>query len=514
MRLVHAKTCILLLFALELAACGTDEPMPGDAAETAMAPSNRIDLPKEAIESLGITFGTAKRGRLETYLDVPGRLVVPPDRRRVVRAPSAGRLHYVERADGMARADAPWSPATQGATFAEIRSAELGDIQEHLGKLEGERQALAIEQASLARETEAQRRLAKAAHELLEATRGRLRRASAHERQTAAMATLADTRAQELERLAGESAIGKKDLVDARQDALSAAALAMEALNAIETTGADLTRLAAEAALADARAQRTEQEAELATWRHAAATRHMEAALARLAHTVGESVASLGNLEGDTPRWAELESLPLFMPIEGVVHRVMLADGAHVEAGDAILEVVDASTLWFEGRVPEADAGAVAAGAMARVRVVGLPGEPLPVRIEALRPEADEATRMLWVHARVPNADGRLAAGRTAVASVQVGAAPAEEVLVPARAVVRDGLERVVFLRDSAATDKVVRTPVALGRGNRDWVEVLSGVMEGDEVVLDGVHELREAGGGKAPTGGHFHADGTWHADH
>jgi hypothetical protein len=31
--------------------------------------------------------------------------------------------------------------------------------------------------------------------------------------------------------------------------------------------------------------------------------------------------------------------------------------------------------------------------------------------------------------------------------------------------------------------------------------------------VLEGVYELKLAGGGKAMGGGHFHADGTWHPE-
>jgi hypothetical protein len=42
---------------------------------------------------------------------------------------------------------------------------------------------------------------------------------------------------------------------------------------------------------------------------------------------------------------------------------------------------------------------------------------------------------------------------------------------------------------------------------------VNSGVAAGDEVVLDGVYELKLTGSGKPQGAGHFHADGTWHAD-
>ncbi len=53
-----------------------------------------------------------------------------------------------------------------------------------------------------------------------------------------------------------------------------------------------------------------------------------------------------------------------------------------------------------------------------------------------------------------------------------------------------------------------------LGISDGKWVVARSGVTEGDEVVLDGVYELKLAGGGQgAEGGGHFHADGTWHPE-
>ncbi len=77
----------------------------------------------------------------------------------------------------------------------------------------------------------------------------------------------------------------------------------------------------------------------------------------------------------------------------------------------------------------------------------------------------------------------------------------------------RDGLDRVFFRRDPSDPNKVIRVSADLGASDGRWIEVHSGVMRGDEIVLGGVYPLMLASsqsGGRAE-GGHFHADGTFH---
>ena len=89
-----------------------------------------------------------------------------------------------------------------------------------------------------------------------------------------------------------------------------------------------------------------------------------------------------------------------------------------------------------------------------------------------------------------------------------------EEVLIPSRCVVFDGLEAIVFRRDPGDPSVVIRTPVELGSRAAGQVEVFAGVLDGDAVVADGIHQLKQTGLGKPPMDVHVHADGTWHADH
>ncbi|HKX45131.1 MAG TPA: hypothetical protein VJP77_00305, partial [Planctomycetota bacterium] len=107
-------------------------------------------------------------------------------------------------------------------------------------------------------------------------------------------------------------------------------------------------------------------------------------------------------------------------------------------------------------------------------------------------------------------------AGVSAFLEVVVGATTAPELAVPREAVVQDGLRHVLFRRDPADPDQALRIEADLGPSDGRWVVLRSGVMRGDQVVVEGAYELQLAAArDTAPEpGGHVHADGTLHADH
>jgi hypothetical protein len=100
----------------------------------------------------------------------------------------------------------------------------------------------------------------------------------------------------------------------------------------------------------------------------------------------------------------------------------------------------------------------------------------------------------------------------SAFLEIETAATDAHELAVPLSAVLQDGLQRVLFRRDPKDPDTVIRIEGDLGLDDGRWIEVKSGLMDGDEVVLEGAYELMLASSGQAPKGGHFHADGTFHA--
>lgn len=202
-------------------------------------------------------------------------------------------------------------------------------------------------------------------------------------------------------------------------------------------------------------------------------------------------------------------------PDRGVVERLSVTPGGHVEEGELVLSIVQPERLRFRARALQSDldrlrdglqgrivaanaADAQRLGAMPAVVTIGLAGDPDGRTIDVLA-----ATESLapWARAGIAaSLEVVLEGGRT-------------ELAIPQRAVLRDGIVAVVFRRDPKDPNKAIRLEADLGTSDGRFVEILSGVKEGDEIVVAGNYPLMLAMSGTATKGGHFHADGTFHAE-
>ena len=290
----------------------------------------------------------------------------------------------------------------------------------------------------------------------------------------------------------GGGVLSTRELVEAqRQHAAAAAAVLDAALRRDELTQRVVT---------------LESEVELAMLDF---LQHLRA----LSVLTGESEAALLEQQGGTPRWKSATSIQLRAPGGGRVVDLHVASGERLDAGVPIAEVVDPAELVFRGQVPEGDLGSIPSGARVLVEPASEGIEPIETRLADAIPLAHETTRTVRVEARVANPELVLPVGFSAIARVLLSESPHEENVVPSDCVVMDGLDAIVFVRDPNDPDELIRTPVSLGSRDRDSVEVLSGVLAGDQVVRHGALQLKEASSGAPAVDGHFHADGTFHGE-
>lgn len=176
-------------------------------------------------------------------------------------------------------------------------------------------------------------------------------------------------------------------------------------------------------------------------------------------------------------------TLTIASPIGGVLQELAVRTGMSVAAGATLARVNGVESVWLELAVPEAEAGALAAGQTVEARLPAFAGEVLSGRVAAILPEANADSRTLRVRVELANPDGRLRPGLSA--QVRLNRASEQGVLwVPSEAVIRTGRRALVMLAEDAGRYRPVE--VRPGPESDGRTVVLSGLAEGQQVVASG----------------------------
>lgn len=225
-------------------------------------------------------------------------------------------------------------------------------------------------------------------------------------------------------------------------------------------------------------------------------TRELEASAARVANAEarlraarqvrGGLASSLDSRGGAGGR------LILRSPINGVITAADYTLNEQVEAGHALLTVLDASTLYAEAQVPEAELSRVrgAANTGAVVVVNSLPGHSYPAKLLAVSQALDPATRSAKAVFEVPNPEGDLAEGMQAVINAQSGKTVTGFIVPPGAVTEVDG-RQYIFVK--TAPEIFLPREVRLGLQNPDATEIREGLEDGDLVAVSGAFQLRAA---------------------
>jgi HlyD family secretion protein len=175
-----------------------------------------------------------------------------------------------------------------------------------------------------------------------------------------------------------------------------------------------------------------------------------------------------------------------YAPFAGQVSDLQVIVGQRVGAGASLLTLIDADPVRVRVDVLESEAGRVRGGRRAEVRFAAYPGAVFAGEVEAISPVVDPETRTMAVTVSLPNPGLRLKPGMFASIALETEIF-ADRLLVPADAVLlRDERPMLFVVRDGRARWAYIEK----GQENADWVEVLSGVDAGDEVVISGHYSL------------------------
>jgi multidrug resistance efflux pump len=483
----------------------TDDGHDHDHDHAAEA-SNLVPIPASVRENLGITFARAEMRRVASTLRIPGRFEARPDAVRNYGAPLAGRVELLVR---------QYEQVTTGTPLFRLDSAEWRRMQQEYVNAQAEVLATSasLMSAQVAREGGA------AAEEVVQA---RIAAAEEHIQSVTASVQTAQTRlekAQRLQEIVGgrlnevnearaQLASLKNELSQAREDR---AELEQQRLQmSSENTGAFGTT---ETLRASATARRAEYEAARA--RRDLLLMSLKAINAGAEDESAAEPGLAGSNDKGAATWQAQPVITVRAASVGTVTSIASTSGAYLESASPVMTVVDSSRLRFRALAMQADLGKLSPEMKGRILqpAVGNGSEHAETIevIAHMSPEADAERRTLDIVADVETTQTWARAGVSTDLELVLDETQRAQLAIPAACVIRDGLDKIFFRRNPSNPDVAIRVEADLGISDGKWVVVQSGAKAGDQVVLDGVYELKLATSGGAAKGVHVHPDGTVH---
>ena len=190
--------------------------------------------------------------------------------------------------------------------------------------------------------------------------------------------------------------------------------------------------------------------------------------------------ADLADLRAGTGAKREL---PLRSQADGVVIEMMARAGMRFMPGEPLFQIADLSSVWVVANVFEQDLSLVRPGQIAAVSLEAYPGRTFTGKVTFVYPTVEPATRTARIRIELPNEDGLLKPDLYGTVEIVAGETAAA-VSIPESAVLDSGTRRIVLIELGGGAFEP--REVELGSRGDGYVEVLTGVTDGERVVVNG----------------------------
>ena len=444
-----------------------------DAASHAESstPTNRIAIPSAVRSNLGITFAKVERRRIQDTLRAPGRFEYLPTAVRDYLTPVPGQVElHVDQFD----------PVQQGDLLYRIDSPAWRELQKSIAQAASEVTNFEAIMTSYPQLFSAHER---------------------HERSLQETLSIWMSRVEKLEAVRDAGGGRMSEYTSALASLVKAEIDLAEVQE--EDVKLEAARLRTKASLESAKAQ-------------------FELEIDTAASLLGIKRDILLEPSSDEPNavslWRSINVIDVRAVADGTVGTIDLTNGAWADERSHVMTVVQPDRLRFHASGLQSDLGVLRDGLDVMI-VPPTPtasGNAVPLQSTmrgtlslGLSGDADARTVDLFVTPDELEPWAR--PGVTAQLEIVTDSTTAPELAIPLASVQRDGLNPVIFRRAPNNPSEAIRMEADLGVDDGRWVAVLSGLRDGDEVVLDGGFQLMLATSGSIQKGGHFHADGTFH---
>jgi len=216
-----------------------------------------------------------------------------------------------------------------------------------------------------------------------------------------------------------------------------------------------------------------------------------------------DTLQSLG-IEADEASATEGPQFALRSPIAGTVIERNAVQGRMTEPAQPLFRIGNLGHLWLTVHAFERDAVRVRTGETATISFPALPGQSFTGKVTLVGKQVEPESRTIPVRIELANKGGLLRPGMSATAFLKAGDGRGAILAVPAASLQRVSGQWVVFLPRDEDTFEI--RAVGRGRDLGGEVEILSGLKQGETVVVEGAFLLKaQAERSRGEGAGHEH---------
>ena len=175
-----------------------------------------------------------------------------------------------------------------------------------------------------------------------------------------------------------------------------------------------------------------------------------------------------------------------FSPKSGYITELQIREGDYVMEGGTIMKLADLSTLWAEAQVYASQLAEIDRSSKAMVSFPDFNNQEIKGKLEFVNPEINPDTRINLIRVTIPNKSHQLKPGMPAY--IHLTSPTRKTLTLPIDAVIRDSDGALAWIKTGVHSFKSVMVMTGLEMDER--IEILSGLKEGDVVVITGAYLL------------------------
>jgi len=218
-----------------------------------------------------------------------------------------------------------------------------------------------------------------------------------------------------------------------------------------------------------------------------------------LAEAAREKLRFLKITESQIAQIEETAQVQAFFEIaatsDGIVTQLNVKVGDYVNQGDVLFEIADLSTVWVLFDVYENDLPFVKSGDRVSFKVQGIPGETWSASIDFIDPILNQVNRISRARAAVTNSQKLFKPAMFVTGYIGSEQKQSEgQIVIPHTALLWTGTRSIVYVKNPEDREiTFTMREVSIGSKTPAGYEVLSGLGEGEEIVMNSVFTVDAA---------------------